>query len=466
MRFLPKIIISPDISQFVYAVVVIILIPSLLAFNTLFLLHSVQRDTDYELNNKALLTESAVALYLQDKIASNSAAILQPALNGLVKDMPDIKAIEVFKVNQDDLTPLTTTSPTTKSVTDPILNKLAWSSDNAYSKQIMAEVGSGSPERIWLVASPVKDKQGKKVGLVDLYLSAAEIDAISNRTTHDSLIILVGTMVVTLLLLLNHFRFFEISILFKKLNEIDKLKDDFISMASHELKSPITVIKSYASVLTENPAIAADQEANRYLSIIYQSSERLRTLVDDILDVSRIEQKRLTFKMADYDLRSIINEVVAEYLPQAQSKGLKLTYTIDAIPLVISCDKDKAHQIFSNLVSNAVKYTPSGEISIYHQIKDGKVRTFVKDTGVGISKENREKLFSKFYRIYNDKTQDVPGTGLGLWITKQLVEKMNGQISVDSIENQGSQFVVEFPSKSAKTLEPQTTPPVAKPPRA
>ncbi len=464
MNKLPKIVINPDLSQFIYAVLVVILVPALLGLNTIYLLKNVQKDMDFELNNKALMVQSVTALYLQDKLSLASAsgslksatasATLQEALDGLVRKLPEIRAVEVFRMDQDNLAPLTSTSPSTASVYDPTLNSLAWGSDQVYSKQIYAAVGNGGDERIWLVAAPLRDASGKKVGILNIYLSAAQIDAISNSTTRDSLIILVGTMIVTLLLLLNHFRFFQISILFKKLSEIDMLKDDFISMASHELKGPITVINSYASVLMDNEAVNGDPEVEGNLLVISESTRRLRSLVDEVLDVTRIEQKRLQFNLAVYDLRELIAEVIEEYRPQAQSKKLTLTYQKSETPLPVLCDSDRMHQVISNLLSNAIKYTPAGGISVGHRIEKDEVKTFVKDTGIGISEKNRRGLFGKFFRANDDRVTGIYGTGLGLWITKQLVEKMGGSISMESMENQGSQFVVTFSLKDAKMITP------------
>lgn len=444
----PKISLNTDLSQLIYAIVVIVLVPAVLTFNSFFLLKSVQKDLDYELNNKALLVESVLAPVVLEKI--NNPPALQSELGNLISRLPEIKAIEIFQPDHDNLVPTVSTSAGVKKGADSVLNQLAWSSNKPYSKQITV-VNGKSRERVWLVAAPIYDGN-TKVGLINLYLSAAQIDALSRNTMRDSLAVLVILMVFVLLLLFNHFRFFETSILFRQLSELDKLKDDFISMASHELRAPLTAISGYAYLLLKNPVVKRDPKVNKYISVIFASTERLKVLVEEILDVSRIEQKRMKFTMIYNDLVGIVESVVNEFAVQAQTKGLQLTYLKPAYPMVVFCDRDKMHQIFANLVSNAIKYTPTGEVAIYHQIQEGDIRTFVKDTGVGMSKDERSRLFSKFYRVYNSKTQNVQGTGLGLWITKSLVEKMGGQITVDSIENHGSQFIISFRLRSPKTL--------------
>ncbi len=443
MRFIPKFFITSNNSQLIYAIVVIIIVPIAIATNTLFLLNAQKRDMDFELTNKALLVETVLSRGLEEKINTNSD--VQSYVRDIIKDLPEIKAIEVFRPNQNDFSSLATTSPLTQLVSDSILNHLAWDTNQTLSKEIFAAVGQGKPERIWLVVSVVHDATGNKIAVVNLYLSASEIDLMSNRTTQDSFIILAVTMFVIMLLLLNHFRFFEISLLYKKLNEVDKLKDDFISVASHELRTPLTAIHGYTLLILNDPLVKINDKLQRQVNILLESTTRLMVLVENLLDVSRIEEKRVKFDLGVSDIRDIIQNVISDFKIQFQEKHLSLIYTPYQNPLPVLCDKNKMIEIFSNLISNALKYTPEGSVTIYTEIEKNNIKVFVRDTGVGISEEDRQKLFSKFSRLYNEKTKDVYGTGLGLWITKQLVEKMGGKISVESIQNQGSQFIVIFP---------------------
>lgn len=446
---LTKIKYSPDLFQLLYALFVIVLVPVAIAFNTLFLLRNSQKDMDYELNNKAQLVVTIISRAVSEHL--NDRDELEKELAKYTRDAAEIKAIEVFTSEKESPISFTTTSEFTKSVSDPVLNQLAWGTGQTFSKQIHASVDSGLKERMWVVAAPIFDSQKNKLAVINLYISASQIDALSGRTVFYSMIILVITIIIILLLLLNHFSFFEQSILLKKLKEVDKLKDDFISIASHELKTPLTVIANYSYLLWQKQAlISTDEKAKTYIERILETAKRLKTLVEDILDVSRIEQKRINLNLADEDLRVVIQEVVGEFSPQAAEKGLQLVYNPPAQPIVVYCDKDKMKQIFLNLIGNALKYTLSGSVAIYHGFEQkGKIRTFVKDTGTGMSAEGLKKLFSKFTRLYNEKTKDVPGTGLGLWLTKNLVEMMNGTISAQSIENEGSQFEVSFPLKNS-----------------
>lgn len=446
---LPKISLNSSTSQLIYAIIVVILVPLILAFNTMYLLQLFHKNTDWELNNKALLLDSVLSLSIRNGLDDPQG--LKKDLGKIVNEWPEIKDIQVFQAKSNNtLAPLATTSDYTQKVIDPVLNELAWGSNKAYSKQIFNYYNTGNSERVWLVATPIRNDTGQKIGMVNLYMSAGNVDATTREAVRVSIIITMVMMGLVFLLLLNHFRFFEISVLFNRLNKLDQLKDDFISMASHELKAPLIAISSYAYLLLKNPVVEKDKKINKQVSVIFASTERLKILVDEILDVSRIEQKQMRFNMIFNDIAGILDNVVKEFTPLAQSKGLKLSYVRPNFPVVIVCDRDKIHQIFANLVSNAIKYTLQGEITIYHQVKGGNLRTFIKDTGVGMSKEERAKLFTKFYRAYNSKIQNVYGTGLGLWITKQLIEKMGGRVTVDSVQNHGSQFIVSLPLKYPK----------------
>jgi K+-sensing histidine kinase KdpD len=319
MKLFSKISFFSDTAQMMYALIVVVLVPLALAFNTLYLLNSIQRDMDYELNNKALLVESAIALALRDSLEDQEA--LQKKCKSLIEKLPEIRALEVFRMENDDISSLTSTSSVTKSVTDPALNQLAWGTNKPYSKQIyLLSETEGKQERVWLVSAPIHDVYGKKVALLNLYLSAAQIDAISERTIQDSLMVMVVTMIIVILLLLNHFRFFEISILFKKLRDVDRVKDDFISIASHELKTPLTAISGYASLLQKNQTINSDPALKKDVNIIMESINRFKAIVEDILDVSRIEQNRISLKTADISIKKVIEETVNEYSSFAQKK--------------------------------------------------------------------------------------------------------------------------------------------------
>jgi signal transduction histidine kinase len=140
----------------------------------------------------------------------------------------------------------------------------------------------------------------------------------------------------------------------------------------------------------------------------------------------------------------IVEDTVKELKIQADAKGLALTCSLEGTDF-INADKDRLKQVLINIIGNSIKYTPSGSVEVKAINRDKKIAIFIKDTGIGMSAKEREGLFNKFYRVKNKKTTDISGTGLGLWITKQIVELMEGTISIDSMEGVGTQVTLEFP---------------------
>ncbi|PJC33718.1 hypothetical protein CO051_01185 [Candidatus Roizmanbacteria bacterium CG_4_9_14_0_2_um_filter_39_13] len=443
------------LAQLIYSMIVVILIPSALVINTIYLLRSFSRDMDYELNNKALLVESVIATHLVDKLENE--AELKSVLDDLVADLSEIRAIEVFRLKDQKNLSFTTTASLTRAVYDPVLNHLAFSAGKAFSKEIYVALGGKPAERMWLVASPMYGQAGTKIGVINTYVSAAQIDEITQRTVNDSIKILLITLVFILLLLINHFSLFERAVAFIKLKEVDDLKDDFISIAAHELKTPLTVIKNYAYLLGKNEHIQGNGEMLDEVNKIMLSSSRLGVLVDDLLDVSRIEMNRMKLDEETFNIGDVVSNVIAQLTAEAQNKQLALVYQKLETPIYVSGDKNKLEQIFINLIGNAIKYTLQGTVTVTHELEKKSIKTSIKDTGIGIPPDKMNRLFEKFSRVFNEKTKYVPGTGLGLWITKELTAKMGGKIYVESIENTGTQFSVVFPTVPFSTSSSENT---------
>ena len=174
------------------------------------------------------------------------------------------------------------------------------------------------------------------------------------------------------------------------------------------------------------------------------SAKQLNELVADMLDVSRIEQGRMKFEYSDLNVEEVISDVVSAFTHVAKKKGLTLIKE-DTKEVVIHSDKKKIHRVLVNLVSNAIKYTPKGEVHISHKVENDMIVIRVSDSGIGISKEDQENLFQKFHRIKSAETEEIQGTGLGLWLTKEIIQKLKGSIEVESIQGVGTHFIVKFP---------------------
>jgi signal transduction histidine kinase len=251
--------------------------------------------------------------------------------------------------------------------------------------------------------------------------------------------------VLIVLLLLNHFKFVQYAMLFRKLKEVDQLKNDFLSVATHELRAPMTVIKGSIENLVDGITGKVDERGKETLTTISAETDRLNGLVTDLLNVSRLEQGRISYKFETIDARDTCARLVEQFTAKAKSKGMEISYEKPETPATISVDSGRLIEIMTNLIDNAIKYSRKGTVVVSHKDDAEHVRISVRDTGIGIAAKDRERLFSRFYRVQTDETHGIPGTGLGLWIIKQYIESMHGTISVDSLEGVGTEFVVEFP---------------------
>jgi signal transduction histidine kinase len=240
-----------------------------------------------------------------------------------------------------------------------------------------------------------------------------------------------------------------------KLTQLDKLKDDFVSIASHELRTPMTAIRSYVWMALNRPDITLSDKMKKYLGRTLQSTERLINLVNDMLNVSRIEAGRIEINPQSFNIVNLAKEVMEEVKPKADEKAIKLFVMESQMPSAFG-DPDKIHEVLLNLVGNALKFTPNeGTITIGF-FSDGKtIETSVKDSGVGISKEDLARLFRKFERLDSSymAVSSSAGTGLGLYISKSLVTLMNGKIWANSEGvGKGTTFTFSLPLATADLL--------------
>ena len=241
-----------------------------------------------------------------------------------------------------------------------------------------------------------------------------------------------------------------------KLHELDKLKDDFVSIASHELRTPMTAIRSYAWMALNRSDVQLSEKMKKYLQRTLVSTERLINLVNDMLNVSRIESGRLEIAPVVMDVQNLMGEVLIEIDAKAKEKNLRVINSNAQMPKVFA-DPNKVHQILLNLLGNALKFTKeSGKIEISYYNDGYSVEVSVKDDGVGISPEDLARLFRKFSRLDNSyiAASSAGGTGLGLYICKSLVEMMKGKIWAKSEGlNKGTTFVFSLPIATPQVLK-------------
>lgn len=237
----------------------------------------------------------------------------------------------------------------------------------------------------------------------------------------------------------------------EQLKELDQRKSEFVSLASHQLRSPLTAIKGYASMLLEGSFGDLTPKVSDVVGRVYHSSQRLVVIIEDFLTISRIEQNRLKYDFQTVDLKKIVKTTVEDMQKTAQSKDLKLSFECSKTDMYhMTADIGKITQVVGNLIDNAIKYTQKGYVKTILTKNNEKntVRLVIQDSGIGMSGNTIERLFQKFSRAKDANKIYVSGTGLGLYVAYQIVQAHHGKIWAESLgEGKGSTFYVELPAE-------------------
>ncbi|HAJ57309.1 MAG TPA: PAS domain-containing sensor histidine kinase [Candidatus Omnitrophica bacterium] len=231
-----------------------------------------------------------------------------------------------------------------------------------------------------------------------------------------------------------------------ELRRLERLRQDFVANVSHELRTPLSSIKGYAETLLEG---ALDDKANArdFVGIIHHDSERLSKLIDDLLDLSKIESGKMKMVFLPVELQGVIRRIAAVLENQAKSKAISVSVDAPAGLPKVMADESRLSQVILNLLDNAVKYTPQGgSVKISARIDNDFVRVGVSDTGIGIPDEDVSRIFERFYRVDKARSRELGGTGLGLSIVKHIVSAHNGQVWVSSEPGKGSTFSFTIPT--------------------
>jgi len=237
----------------------------------------------------------------------------------------------------------------------------------------------------------------------------------------------------------------ELQQAYRDLSEIDRLKNDFVSVASHELRTPLAVILGYATFLRDN----VSGQASEQLDIVLNSAIRLRALIDDMVNLRHIQAKELQLECTIFSLKKLLNSVIKEFSELISSKQQRITtrFNPSDSALNIEADQQKIYLILANLISNATKFTPEkGRIHIVVTQKEHKYFINVIDTGVGIASKDVTRIFDQFYQAEPSLTRKYQGMGIGLSIAKGMAEVHQGRIWVESVEGKGSKFTVVLPT--------------------
>lgn len=450
--------------QLGYGLILIILIPILIAINVNSVIEKYNNNIDMSLKKQLLTVGRSVYALMRDDLDDQTK--LQSNIEQLSKRNTEFQSIEILtpeKITADGN--IKTVFKIAASLDKESIGKTVdlfyyhsvWGIEdndaiatpsfqalaNNEGEALLKNLSRG--DRFWNLALPMSDPSGERKAILSLKISSKIIDDLESENRNSSMFWLIITVLSVIIFLSINIRLWDYALLYKKIKEVDQMKDEFISMASHELRTPLSSIKGYVSLVLEGTfGKISNPEMEKSLTRVMASTKRLEDLVEDLLNVSRIEQGRLDVVLSDVKIEPIIEEITGQLKISADEKNLALIYQNNEKELPLTeCDPDRLKQVLVNLVGNSIKYTEKGSVTVSTGInKDNKLEIKIKDTGIGMSAEEQKRLFEKFYRVKNDQTDKIVGTGLGLWITKQLVELMNGKIYIESMKGAGTQFTV------------------------
>jgi len=228
------------------------------------------------------------------------------------------------------------------------------------------------------------------------------------------------------------------------LRRLETIRRDFVANVSHELKTPLTVVNGYAETLLDD-GIPTEQR-RRFVETIRENAQRMQRIVDELLDLSRIESGGWRPKVTTVDVTGVVSDVFTALQPSANAKGLTLAANIDPETSRVSADHTAFRQVVTNLVENAVRYTKEGSVTLQTRPGDGGIWVDVRDTGVGIAAEHLPRIFERFYRVDAGRSREQGGTGLGLAIVRHLIDAHGGRVEAASTPGKGTTISAFFPS--------------------
>jgi signal transduction histidine kinase len=303
------------------------------------------------------------------------------------------------------------------------------------------ETAEGQTMYLTMVDLPYRDRTGKICGIIHLVQDVTEMGMVTRQLAQNrnELRLLRDQLARQNL---------ELTAANAELRRLDEMKSAFVSVAAHELRTPLAPIKGYIEVLLDKDVGPINDEQREYLKVVQRSVERLLKTTNNLLDVTRIEAGRVELLLQPTDLPPLVEAVAAEYVSQFEAKAQRLALRVPPDLPPALCDETRAGQIIGNLLSNACKYTPREGVialSLGPAEEEGFLQVSVADDGVGIPTEDQPKLFDRFFRARSAVLAGVGGAGLGLHITRSLVELHGGRIWFESALDGGSTFHVTFP---------------------
>jgi signal transduction histidine kinase len=411
-------------------------------------LYSGQQFLDVGRQNQDRLQKDRIGL-MQDTFASIlfstnfSGEVIQKEIVRIAEANPDITDFKVIELSGRQMVPIAALDAELIGVPEEyaeLYRNAAVRLDESLIFEVFTTEG-----RVWLTYRAMQSDEGIFY-FIYTQVSLQAIDNSFKSGERDALYSLIFVYVFILALAYWHIRLTDYRYLYIKVRKANEMKDLFTNMIAHELRAPLTAIRGYSSMLIE-AAPESDVQQIKNATRVKDSSERLLAIVNDLLDVARIQSGKLSVEVESFDASEIVIAVTDELHVSAVENKVKLKHSGAIETHIVVGDRKRLHQAITNLVSNAIKYTKDGVIELVLEEKYNTVEIRVKDTGMGISSEDQKQLFAPFFRVQNDDVSQITGTGLGMWITKQLVELMGAKIGVESIKGVGTHVVVKLPKE-------------------
>jgi anti-sigma regulatory factor (Ser/Thr protein kinase) len=418
----------------------------LLLIIPLLFLYTGQQFLDVSSSNQDRLEKDKIGI-MHDTLSSLLTAtnfdvvIIEKELRHIQEQNPDIVDYKIAKQEENNI--ISVVAFNTHEVAVPLLDLDLYVNASLRKDESIIFEFIENDARMWSTYRHVQSESGTSY-FIYTKLSLQQVDTVFKARERDAYLGLVFIYFFVIALAYWHIRLTDYRFLYVKATKTIETKDLFTNMIAHELRAPLTAIRGYASILEHNSQNAAQKEqAHR----IEQSSERLLTIINDLLDVARIQSGSLKIDKKEIDITSVVASVLQELTVTAEEKSIVFVTDYISAKSVAIADQQRFHQALTNLVSNAIKYTHDGKITLSVEDTHASVEIRVKDTGMGISSSDQKKLFAPFFRVADTDVTSITGTGLGMWITKQLIELMDGTIGVESIKNVGTQIVVTLPKE-------------------
>ncbi|MGE7270793.1 ATP-binding protein [Brevibacillus panacihumi] len=228
-------------------------------------------------------------------------------------------------------------------------------------------------------------------------------------------------------------------------HHLEQVRNDFLANVSHELRTPLTAVQGFLEALQDG-LVEEEEARQKYYAVMYSETMQINRLVDDLMDLMKLENNEVTLAKFPVDVKELLGKIAFSFHPEAEEKGIRLEVDVpDELPKIYA-DRDRVAQIIKNLVKNALKFTEDGEIRLSATAEEQWVRIRVTDTGVGISADDLNRIWERFFKVDRGRSKKNKGTGLGLAIVKELVELHDGKCSVESVPGEGSTFTVWLPT--------------------